>query len=137
VEKYTSQFWEIALADGWEAERSKHCVTICHPDGVGALQVSGYQKPKGEVTRGDLLGAADLEPDIQKHLGEQKWGVFEGFQLVYSANNTFWRKWWLGAGKILIFVTYNCELDKQEVELSAVNSMVSSLRKSGDEGAKA
>lgn len=131
METYTSQWWAIDLADGWEAQRDEHCVTICHPEGVGSLQVSAYQKPKGKVTRDNLLDATHVDSETQKHLGEQRWGDFDGFQLVYSADDTFWRKWWLAADKTMVFLTYNCELNGQEVEREAVNAMVSSLRKCG------
>jgi hypothetical protein len=129
VETYASQWWAIDLADGWEARREEHCVTICHSEGVGALQISAFQKLKGNVTKDDLLDAADLDAQIQKHLGERKWGDFEGLQLVYSADDTFWRKWWLAAGKTMVFVTYNCELKDQGVEREVINAMVSSMRK--------
>ncbi len=130
METYTSTLWEINLLDGWAAQRGKHCVTIYHPDGVGALQVSAYQNPRAKVTREDLLEATNLDAETQKHLGEQQWGGFEGFQLVYSADGTFWRKWWLGADKTMVLVTYNCELKEQEVECEAIGAMVSSLRRS-------
>lgn len=129
METYTSDLWMIDVAEGWEAQREELCVTICHPDGVGALQISAYQKPKGEIARDDLLDATNLDPETLKHLGEQQWGEFDGFQLVYAADDTFWRRWWLAAGKTLVFVTYNCELNDQQVEGEAVNAMVSSLRK--------
>lgn len=128
LETYRSRWWTIDLADGWEAQRDEHCVTICHPDGVGALQVSAFQKPKGKVTRDDLFDATDVDAETQKHLGEQQWGDFHGLQLGYSADDTFWRKWWLAAGKTMVFVTYNCEFKNQEIERESINAMVSSLR---------
>lgn len=96
---------------------------------MGALQISAFQKPNGNVTKDDLLDATDLDAEAQKHLGEKKWGEFEGLQLVFSPDDTFWRKWWLVAGKTMLFATYNCELQDQEVEREAINAMVSSLRK--------
>ena len=126
---FTSQSWQIDLADGWETEQSKHCITICHPDGVGALQISSFQK-RGSISRDDLLEATNLDENTQQHLGEKQWGEFQGFQLVYAVDDTFWRKWWLRENNILIFVTYNCAHQDKDVEITAVNQMVCSLRRS-------
>lgn len=128
--KVGSELWEIELADGWEVQSVDECVTICHPDGVGALQVSGYTKrTTGEVTRGDLLAATKLDAVVQEHLGEQTWGEFRGFQLVYGQGPHFWRKWWLSNENVLLFVTYNCDRKHEDLELQDVNQMVGSLRR--------
>jgi len=124
----SSKSWTLDLAPGWVAEPEEQCVTITHPDGVGALQVSAHRRKGSPLSREDILEATELEPEALKHLAEQKWGAFRGFQLVYSDGEAFWRKWWLANGNVLLFVTYNCEMAHEDDELGAVNAMVQSLR---------
>jgi|MudIll2142460700_1097286.scaffolds.fasta_scaffold860888_1 hypothetical protein len=120
---------ELDPAPGWEAETDEYCATVCHPDGVGALQLSSFQKQDGTlISRDDLLKATQLSEETIPHLAEQVWGDFHGFQLVYSEEETFWRRWWLSNGSTLAFVTYNCGLQDSEVELEPVNKMLATLR---------
>jgi hypothetical protein len=125
---YRSVLWGIVLADEWEAESEEDCVTLYHPDGVGALQISGFRKESdGEVTRSDLLGFATVDAETQNHLAERRCGDFTGFELAYSSEGTFWRKWWLASGRTMLFVTYNADLEHEGVEQEAVNAMMESL----------
>jgi hypothetical protein len=126
------EWWELELASGWDAEAMNHCVTLFHPEGVGALQISAYQKPnKAIIEDGDLLEATNLAAEQHRHLGEQECGEFHGYQLVYSDEKTFWRRWWLAYGATFLFVTYNCDKAEMETELDAVNKMLTSLRSRG------
>ncbi len=124
----SAKSWTLELAPGWAAEAEESCVTITHPDGVGALQVSAHTRRGRALSREDVLEAAELEPEALAHIAEQDWGDFHGFQLIFSDGETFWRRWWLARGRVLLFVTYNCDQTHEDEELPAVNAMVGSLR---------
>ena len=128
---FSSRWWELKLAEGWTAEQDEDCVTICRPGGVGALQVSAYQKPDA-ITEADLLNVADIDPDQKKQLAKSRCGDFEGLYLANSVNDGFHRSWWLGSENTMLFVTYNCDPNSQAIEATDVDSMVSSLRKRDD-----
>jgi hypothetical protein len=129
METVSGEWWELDLVISWEIEVDDCCVTLTRPDGVGALQLSGYQKrDKTCVDRNDLLLASKVPPDRHPFLAEQDWGEFHGFQLVYAENETFWRRWWLANGTTFLFITYNCPKADMETELDPVNSMLGSLR---------
>jgi hypothetical protein len=134
VETFASTLWEIELASGWSAEQEEECVTIIKSDTSGALQISAYQKRAGSISREELLDATVCDAETQTHLREKAWGDFSGFQLVYSEDDTFWRKWWLAKGRTLLFVTYNCELTKKDDEKAEINQMVESLAVPGRTG---
>jgi len=131
--KHVATFWEIELASGWTAEAEDECVTIVKSNTGGALQISAYQKQADSISREDLLDATDCDEETQENLQEKVWGDFSGFQLVYSKDEIFWRKWWLANGKTLLFVTYNCELAQKAAETKDVNEMVSSLKATVDQ----
>lgn len=128
METFSSQWWEIDLPDGWEAEPEEHCVTISDPNGVGALQVGAYQKPDGIVNEDNLLDATELEPLSRKNLEKKRYKDFEGFHYTFSADDRFWRKWWLRSGYTMMFVTYNCAFAARDVESEIIDKMVSSLK---------
>jgi hypothetical protein len=124
----SGEWWALNLAEGWEARVDEHCVTIAHPDGVGVLQVSAYRRAGTILSRDDILEATQLKPEMYKHLGENTWGDFRGFQLVYAHAEIFWRRWWLANGSVSVVVTYNCEKRDEDKELVPVNDMLASLR---------
>jgi len=127
METFAARLWGIELARGWSAEQEEECVTIIKSSTSGALQISSFQKQAGTISREELLDATDCDAETQSHFQEKSWGDFSGFQLVYSEDNTFWRKWWLANGRTLLFVTYNCELAKKDDEKAEISQMVGSL----------
>src|SRR5262245_29349606 len=97
---FLADWWEIDLAEGWDAESEETCTRICDPEGVGALQISAYRKERGKVTNEDLLDLAELDKEARRHLREQACGEFHGFALVHSEDEAFWRQWWLSRDEI-------------------------------------
>ena len=128
---FTSRWWELQLAAGWTAEQDEECVTICHPDGLGALQISAYQKPEA-ITPAHLLDVADINADQKEQLSKSRCGDFEGFYLAKSIGDGFHRSWWLGSENTILFVTYNWDANYSDTEGAAVDTMVSSLRRGDD-----
>jgi hypothetical protein len=133
MSKLSGETWELTLADKWQAEANEDCITITHPQGVGALQISAFQKKHGQLISLEELQWQVIEhsPIPQSHLAklqEQQWGQFSDLQVIYAMQGTFWRKWWLRHANTLLFVTYNCEQKSDSVETAAVNGMMSTLR---------
>lgn len=118
--------WSISYPDEWEGESNGGVVSIRDPDGPGILQISSYRKPGG-VEMSEVLAAAKLSPAQREFLGGGRWGDFEGFQLVHSEGDVFWRKWWLKKGEVHVFVTYNCPLSDKDAEAEVVNEMMDTL----------
>ena len=68
-----------------------------------------------------------LDEEGITHLGKNDWGQFHGYQLVYGAENTFWRKCWLRNGKVFLFASYNCDIKDNEIESTTINQIMGSL----------
>lgn len=118
--------WSISYPDEWEGGSDGGVVTIRDPEGPGALQISSCRKPGG-FAMSEVLAAAKLSPAQREFLGEGKWGDFEGFQLISSEGDVFWRKWWLRKGEVLVFVSYHCPLTHQDAEAQVVNEIMDTL----------
>jgi hypothetical protein len=56
-----------------------------------------------------------------------KCGPFSGFSTVYSKSGSFWKEWWLRAGNLMIYVTYNVSEGSEGVEEDHVKRMLESL----------
>jgi hypothetical protein len=124
-----SEWWELDLAAGWEAEADEYCVTIYQLDGAGALQLSASRRRDGSLVEAkDELARANLPLLLRDWLGDVTCGDFQGYQLVYSENEVFWRKFFLADGRTGLFITYNCNKFEKDLELEAVNMMLASLR---------
>jgi hypothetical protein len=127
VKTFKAGLWSIDLAKGWSAEDEEECVTITKSSTSGALQISAYKKSEGRISRKELLELTECDEETQSHLRDSTCGQFSGYQLVFSEDDTFWRKWWLSHGRTLLFVTYNCDLAKKDIEKSQISQMVDSL----------
>lgn len=111
------------------AELDENIHTIYDPDGVGALQISAYMKQDGDITEKELLNKTQLNEKKQQFLRKDDWGQFKGFQLVYKEKQDFWRKWWLMNKDLFLFVTYNCEIEDEEVEFESINKSLNTLKR--------
>ena len=119
--------WSAELPAGWESQRDDACVTIYHPDGVGALQISAAFKDAA-VTDADLRDFAREHLDAGAKAREVAAGDFSGFTIAFGAADRFWRHWYLRSFDQTLFVTYNCEADDQGVEDEQLSQMIASLR---------
>jgi hypothetical protein len=119
--RYKGKNWSMELPEGWLSEEDQDCVTFYNHSGVGALQVSSYQKDQ-IVIDDDLREFAGEVP-----LANISFGPFTGFRTRFSEGEVFWIKWWLRAATRLIYLTYNCQLSHRGREDAEVQAMLQSL----------
>ncbi len=100
--------WSIELYPEWVSEQDDPCVSIYHPDGVGALQISPFNKDS-------KIASHDLRDLASDH-------ITEGMDV-----DTI-QCWFVVANKTALFVTYNCDKADSELENDAVKKMIASLR---------
>lgn len=129
----TEPTWQAILPDGWESQRDDNCVTLYHPDGVGALQISAAFK-YFLVTDEDLRDFASEHLQAGAKIRELTCGEFAGFTLAFGVDDAYWRHWYLRRDNQMLFVTYNCPRDDRGTEDEPVSQILASLRhrRSGD-----
>lgn len=122
-----SDLWSITCPDSWEVEHDDGTVTCFDPDGPGALQLSALRNDK-PVDDKFLrhLAAEHLEAGAQA--GKVQYGDFTGFELSYDDDEQFWREWYLRAGQIVVFATYNCPLAAEGQEDAAIDAVLETLQ---------
>ena len=52
---------------------------------------------------------------------------FSGLSVNYAKDRLFWREWWLRAGNLMIYATYNVERGKEDIEKNDLGYIISSL----------
>jgi len=121
-----SRNWHLNLESNWQAEDSDECMTLFRPDGAGALQISAAIKDDGEVSEeelnefiADCLGTGEF-PRVRL-------GAFLGRCTEYVAEETYWLKWCVSTGRLVLFVTYTCGFRDKDQERSDVGAMLSTL----------
>ena len=128
AQEYKSSWWVVELPSDWSAEEDDNCVTLSAERGVGAFQISAYRRDSESVTDEDLNDFAEDELSVGIIPQDVSCGDFRGIAISYAADERFWRKLWLRSGSLLLYVTYNCGVKEQAVEIESVNRMLSSLK---------
>lgn len=54
---------------------------------------------------------------------------FSGYTAQYVKAGHFWKEWWLRAGQLLIYATYNDPLGREESEIQEVEHILHSLNR--------
>ena len=54
-----------------------------------------------------------------------------GLSCKYEKGDRYWVEWWLAHGHILVYITYNADVGKQDSEIREIQLIVESLRIAG------
>ena len=87
------------------------------------------------VYRGALggAGACIVEELLDEHLEagadlqDAEYGPFSGVSVCYDDDEEFWCEWYLLAGPVMLYITYNCPLDSEGEEEDVIESIMESL----------
>ena len=122
-----SDLWAISCPEPWAVERDEDTVTCFDPAGPGALQFSALRND-APVDDKFLRHLAAEHLDAGAQAGQVEYGAFVGFELSYDVDEQFWREWYLRAGNVVVFVTYNCPLEAEGEEDAAVDAVLETMR---------
>ncbi len=122
-----TEWWCLELPDEWSAEMEDDCVTISDCDGVGEIDITVVKKADGEVNDNDLKDFAEdlIEQGLQGQLVEV--GAAEGLYFFYDDSDGAWREWYLGAGSLLIYITYNTLMEHKSLDDAIVDEILDTL----------
>lgn len=127
-DRFGSERWSILLPKGWRGTWEGDVAGIYHPNGVGALQISGYQKLE-EVTDEDLLMLIQEVPKEQATAFST--ARFVGFHISYVEGASHWETWFLRHADLMLYVTYNCAVADAGIEQQSVLTAVRSIMPRG------
>lgn len=121
--RYTHDTWSVDLPNHWQVEETEECVAIYDPNGVGAFQISSYFKEAGDVTKEDLLEFAEVGSPEMTDLPFLN-GIYK--KTIDGGDSLF--IWWLAGANHLIYATYTCNTEDENVELQEREEIIHSLR---------
>jgi len=119
--RYQRELWSLDMPKGWTYEETGLSVAFYNPGGIGTLNVSVYRKDE-LVTDSDLRELADCV-----RLSPVGACDASGFTCNVIQGNRFWIKWWLRSGNVMVFVTYNCDIQDQGTEENEIDHLISSI----------
>jgi hypothetical protein len=119
---HRSAWWSVEIPDGWLHTEHPECVTFEPPSADSAFQISAHRKGSEDVTLEDLREFAGEIP-----LAAVSFPEFSGIHTRYSENDTYWSKWWLRCGSLMVHATYNCSFPDRGRDDTSVEFMLCSL----------
>ena len=121
------RFWHLKMPLHWSFRNDEECVTFTGDPDLGALQLSVREK-ETTVDNDDLRAFAADRADAKSHLEPIVISSLVGFYAQTVIDETLWREWWLRAGRVMVYITYNVEAAIAEGEGDIIDAMVSTLR---------
>ncbi len=127
---YESDWWSISLPEGWQGRSDQDCATFTADPEVGVLQISAARKESSPVTDEDLKDFAGVRTTSQVRLDPATAGAFSGFTARGYESRRCFREWWLRSGHLMIYATYNVDIEHESDERGVVAEVISTLRAS-------
>lgn len=126
MEKYISEFWQVDLPVGWEVEEEEGVVSLFHPDSSGALVLSATNEEE-DISDDYLEELLSEHIDAGADIEDVEYSDFSGVTCCYDDAEEYWCEWYLRAGPILLFITYNCPIEDEGNEDDLIESILESL----------
>ena len=118
--------WSIQPPLGWSAWHDAECATLAGEPEIGALQISAAFK-ESDVSHEDLLDFASDHIDAGARAAEVVAGTFQGITFCYGDGEFHWQQWYLRDGRQMLFVTYNCPVERKGAEDDVVSKALNTL----------
>ncbi|WP_242165641.1 hypothetical protein [Lysobacter sp. M15] len=119
--------WSMDVPEIWTVTDDPECLTLELTE-HGALQASSATKSSGAVSAEELYEFADGQEEDWGTPVPVTYGDFQGLVCAYEQGGFIWRRWFLSNGSTIVFVTYNGIPQVAQHELTAAETILSSLR---------
>jgi hypothetical protein len=122
-----TNWWSISLPDEWIAEEDDDAILIYDEDDVGTIQIADLKKEGGDAQHEDLLEMAeDLIAQGLKPFPASM-GEFTGIKFEYEEDGSFVIEWFLRCGDIVLLVSYDCDIENKDMDVSMVDEILDTL----------
>jgi len=132
--KFENDLLELDLPTGWEFDESEGILSLFDPlNGKGALQISSYSVQNSShidlrIELAEFIAGHFEEPvnesEIQSSISERKGYSF--YELDTKTDH--WIFLIFLQENVVLFISYNCELEDKGVEQEPIWSILSSLK---------
>jgi len=127
VKKYTSTYWQADLPDDWFGETDQDSDVLYQSEHDGTLVITALEESQA-IDDEYLSDLVEEHIEAGAELYDIELGDFSGVTCCYGDDNAYWCEWYLYADRILLFVTYNCDLQQEGSQDDVVETILESLR---------
>ena len=126
--RFETRYWTARLPDGWRGEHAGVGAAIFQREPVcGVLQISGFICNGNPASDDDLLGLIGSE-QAELLPGCARLGRLTGFFNERPISGLRWSRWWLAAGKLIVFASYIVpDSEEYEAEQNEAEELIASL----------
>ena len=125
---YSSQWWSVELPNGWSYREENECTSFYANGANGVLQISAVRKPDSCVGMADVREFSEQANHRNSEMHEVHSKNYFGLSCKYEKGDRYWAEWWLAHGQILVYITYNADVGKQDSEIREIQLIGESLR---------
>ncbi|WP_372862387.1 hypothetical protein [Spongiibacter sp.] len=129
MQEIESDFWFIALPQQWHSELDEDSILIFDEDELGCICLSNLQSETGRVEQADLESLiAELGHQLSDGKRCEIGEAWQGWEFDGEEGGDYVREWYLLAEDHLLLVTYSCAVEDRDMDRSAVDEILDSLR---------
>lgn len=122
-----TDYWCLILPTEWVASHEEGSVRVVDQDDVGELVISALCKESGDVTQDELVEmAAEESPEVE-NWNSVNAGAFAGVTGSFSEDDAAIREWYVGAGSVLLYMSYLCHEDDAGLDDASVDEILNTL----------
>lgn len=122
-----TEWWCLELPDEWSADMEDDCVTISDCDSVGSIDITVVRKDSGNVSEEELRDFSSDLLDAGERPNEVVVNEASGLLFAYDEEGHAWREWYLRKGPVLVYITYNSELENKGLDDAIVDEILGTL----------
>jgi len=126
VNVFKSSWWSVVLPPRWVASEGPECVTLRAQPPLGALQISAARK-ETDVTDEDLHDIARESAAPGTVFNRVNYRHCSGIAALYVKQGVVWQYWWLRAGHLMVYATYNVVEGAEDLEKDKLERILASL----------
>ncbi len=126
MQTYKTQHWSLNVPALWDAEADGETDVIYDNAGVGELVISTLYQDEG-ISDEQLEAMAGEHIESDAVIDDVVLGDFSGIAVSFEQQGEYWCEWYLRSEKVLLFISYNCDLKDSEVDEDVVESILESL----------
>ncbi|SFE45604.1 protein of unknown function [Chitinophaga sp. CF118] len=128
-----SNFYSLNVPDTYEIQEDDGVVGIYDEEnGVGAINISSYQIPetydfKMEAELMDFIATNSDYNSLVKLVNTEIRDNTYGKSEFTTDGKDYWKYWLKFKNLKVIYITYNCDYDKKEIERNLIDKIVASI----------
>ena len=122
-----TEWWTIAVPLEWWADQEDETILIGDRDDVGCIEITTLLQDKVTFDEEEVRDIANSDREIPINWELMSLHDFDGIYGCYEEEKHSIREWYLSNGPLLLFISYTCELENEEMDITVVNQILETI----------